>query len=55
MNVENYSDADIQNINDFILKNKGKKITFDEATKNLKTYRIDYIGDLMQKVTLNKI
>ena len=55
VNVEHYSDADIQNINDFILKNKGKKITFDEATKNLKTYRIDYIGDLMQKVTLNKI
>lgn len=55
INVNTYTDEDIEEINEFIAKNKDTQISFDEATKDLKYYRIDYIADLIKKVTFDKI
>ena len=54
VNVNTYTNEDIEKINEFIVKYKDAQLSFDEATENLKYYRIDYIGDLIEKVTLGK-
>lgn len=43
INVNNYTDTDIKNLNKFIKNNKGKQLSYEEATKNLVEYRIEMI------------
>ena len=43
INLNNYSQKDIDDLAKFIKDNKGKQLSYEEATKNLKEYRVDNI------------
>lgn len=49
INVNNYSETDVEEIKKFINNNKGVKLSFDEATKNLMDYRVDNIAEKIYK------
>lgn len=52
INVNNYTEEDIENLKLFIKKNKGVKLNFEDATKNLVEYRVNSIADKIYKVVM---
>lgn len=47
LNLNNYTDSDIENLIEFCNKFKNKKLSYEDATKNLVEYRVDFIADKM--------
>ena len=50
INLNNYTKEDIEDLKIFIKNNKGVKLNFDEATKNLVDYRVENIAEKIYKV-----
>lgn len=51
INLNNYNDEDIKKLKDFVRKNKGIRLSFDEATKDLVEYKIDFIFKIIDDTT----
>lgn len=52
INVNNYTEDDIQRIETFIKENKGKRLSFKEATKDLVECRLDSVAEIIYREIL---
>lgn len=50
INLNNSSKKDIDNLSKFIKENKGKQLSYEEATKNLEDYKIENVAEKIIKI-----
>ena len=50
INVNNYTEEDVKNLNKFIYENKGKLLNYKEATKNLEDYKVENIAEKIYRI-----
>jgi len=54
VNVNNYTKEDIEKLNKFINENNGKLLSYEEATKNLKDYKVENIADKIYRIMVEQ-